>query len=51
MDKNKLSDLYMEAHSILEEMRDFHHGDLIEDDAKIAATVAALIINNMKEDK
>lgn len=51
MERRELENLYMEAHSILEGMQEFHHGTTIEDDAKIAATVAALIINHMKEDK
>lgn len=46
-----LTDLYMDAHYLLEEMQDMHHGDQFDDNAKIVAAVAAIILKNMKEDK
>jgi len=51
MEKRELVNLFMEAHSILEDLQDCHAGSVTDDEARIAAAVAALIINAMKEDK
>ncbi len=50
MERSELESLFMDANEILETMSDWHYGPT-EDDAKIAATAAALVIKHIKEDK
>ena len=59
MGERSIELLFCAAHDKLEDLRDHHYGDALDDDAKIVAATAAIIIeyledkiiNPKKEDK
>lgn len=49
--KVDIKDLFMEAHSALDDLQNCHYGDQLDESAQIVAAVAAVIINHIQEEK
>lgn len=50
METRSIEPLFCAAHDKLEDLRDHHYGDALDDDAKIVAATAALIIEYLEDE-